>query len=304
MSTIVICGATGNVGSALLELLDRRAHTVRGLARHLPARPLGGVDYRVGDLGDARVVDAALRGADAVFVACASSPRQVELESLVIDGAARHDVGNVVKLSAFGAAADAPVAFWRWHAQIEDHLETSGLPHTVLRPYFFMSNLLPALGPARASGLLLAPAGRARVAMTDPRDVAAVAARALTAGSTGRSVVTLTGPEALDHGQVAQAMTRALDRPVTYQDVGEEAARDHMVRSGLPGFAADQVLAVYACLREGMQSHADVSVWRCLGRDAHTIDDYLRGAVAQAALLPRSEETSDQRPMATPRNRP
>lgn len=276
MDTIVVTGATGNVGSAVLTLLDPRTCTVRALVRCRPGRPVPGVEYHVGDLGDTDSVDRLLSGADRAFLACANSPDQVRLETHLIDRAVRQGLSRIVKLSAFGAAADAPVAFWRWHAEIEDHLAASGLEHVLVRPFFYMSNLLPALAPARALGLLFAPAGQARVAMIDPRDVAAVAVGTLTGGTGPDRALTLTGPEALDHHDVARAMTRVLGRQVAYQEIDETTARDQMVTSGLPGFVADQVLAVYARLRAGMQSQPDDSVRRITGHAARSLDDYLR----------------------------
>lgn len=278
-STILVTGATDDVGSFVLPLLDRRRHRVRALVRRRPARPVAGVDYREGDPGDPAFVDGALAGAEAVFLACADHLGQESSEGHLVDRAARAGVGHLVLLSTFGAAPDAPVACWRRHGQLEEHLAGSGLPHTVLRPYVRMSALLPALDRARATGVLPAPAGTAQVALVDPRDVAAVAARLLTGGPGPQRVLTLTGPEALDHDQVAGALSRALEWPVSYQDVDEAAARAELLGSGLPAPEAEQVLAVYSFLRAGMQSRVQDSVWRLTGRNARALDDYLRAVV-------------------------
>lgn len=277
-STILVTGATGDVGSSVLPLLDRRGHGVRALVHRHPARPVAGVDYRVGDPGDTGFVDEALAGAGAVFLAGADHPGR-GVERHLVDRAARAGVGHLVLLSTFGAAPDAPVACWRGHGRLEEHLAGSGLPHTVLRPYVRMSALLPALDHARAAGVLPSPAGTAQVALVDPRDVAAVAARLLTGGPGPQRVLTLTGPEALDHDQVAGSLSRALEWPVSYQDVDEAAARERLLGSGLPVLEAEQVLAVYSCLRAGMQSRVQDSVWRLTGRDARSLDDYLRAVV-------------------------
>ena len=98
----------------------------------------------------------------------------------MIDAAAQAGVRRIVKLSARGAAIGAPVAYWHWHALIEQHLRASGVPAVMLQPGFLMTNLLGAAEHVRQQGMLFAPAAGARIAMIDPADVAAVAAVALT----------------------------------------------------------------------------------------------------------------------------
>jgi uncharacterized protein YbjT (DUF2867 family) len=71
-------------------------------------------------------------------------PSQVEHEKTLIDAAAGAGVRRVVKLSALGAEVGSPVAFWDWHGRTEDHLRASGVPAVVLRPAYFMTNLLGA----------------------------------------------------------------------------------------------------------------------------------------------------------------
>src|SRR5918998_1074413 len=191
MKKVLVTGATGNVGSRVVGKLRDLGVPVRAFARDAgqAAAVLGdGVEVAVGDFADAASVRRALDGVEGVFLACANVPSQVEHETTVIDAAAGAGVRRVVKLSAFGAEVGSPVAFWDWHGRVEDHLRASGVPAVVLRPTFFMTNLLGAAEQVRHEGALFAPAGGARVAMIDPADVAAVAAVALTEdGHDGRA---------------------------------------------------------------------------------------------------------------------
>ena len=83
---------------------------------------------------------------------------------------------RLVKLSALGAEAGSPVAFWDWHARIERHLEASGVPWVVLRPRYYMTNLLGFVETVRSAGAVFAPAEGLKIPMIDPRDVGATAA--------------------------------------------------------------------------------------------------------------------------------
>ena len=155
-------------------------------------------------------------GADAVFLGCANVPEQVDFECTVVDQAARPGVGRIVKLSAQGADPAAAVAYWRWHAQIEEHLRASGVPSVVLQPSFYMSNLFAATEHVREQGMLFAPAGDAAITMVHPADVAAVAAVALTTDGHDGATYLVTGPEAITYTQVATDLsTRSAARWVT-----------------------------------------------------------------------------------------
>jgi uncharacterized protein YbjT (DUF2867 family) len=289
MTTVLVTGAAGTIGSRLLRLLQRHDLTVRALVRD-PGRapaPRPGLDVVVGDFARPASIRSALAGADAVFLLCGNVPEQVQYECTVIDEAARAGVGRIVKQSARGADPASPVAYWRWHALIEQHLEQSSVPSVVLRPSFLMTNLLAAADQVRGQGMLVAPAGTARISMIDPSDVAAVAAVALTGdGHVGHTYV-LSGPDALDYGQVAAALTEVTGSAVRYTDVPPEVAQRALIDAGVPPFAAAQVVTVFDALRGGAQAATTDTVPTLLGRAAVPFAEFAR----QHAHLFRSEVT-------------
>jgi len=234
-STIGVTAATGTIGSIVVHLLQ---------ARGLDVRPLGR-DAASG---------VGLDGVDALFLACGNVPEQVAFECAVIDAAQRSGVGRIVKLSARGAEIGSAIAYWHWHGLIEQHLQASGIPATVLQPGFAMTNLLGAAEHVRQQGMLFAPAGTAPIAMVDPRDVAAVAAVALTDGQHEGRTYVLTGPAAINYDQVAADLSTATGRRVGYVDIPPEAAVPALVESGLPPFAAEQIVTIFGALRGGAQS--------------------------------------------------
>lgn len=251
-NTILVTGATGNVGSALVEQLQAHHVNIRTLPRQL--RPVDRSTL-------ARMTD----GVDAVFLACGNVAEQVEFESTVIDAAAEAGVRRIVKLSARGADPDAAVAYWRWHAQIEQHLRTSGVPAVMLQPSFLMTNLLGATEHVREQGMLFAPAGDAAISMVHPADVAAAAAVALTTDGHDGATYVLTGPTAISYAEVAADLSVATGRPVGYADIPLEAAREALLKAGLPPFVIEQLLEVFAALRRGEQSMPTDAVQRLTG---------------------------------------
>jgi uncharacterized protein YbjT (DUF2867 family) len=155
-------------------------------------------------------------------------------------------VPRVVKLSAFESGADSPLHMGRWHHDGELALRASGLEWAIVRPQYFMQNLLPALRAALASGEW-AGAARAdlRLGIVDVEDVAAVAAALLTRAGHRDEVVIPTGPEALSFGAMAAALSAAAGRSIPYrQRPAAEVAADFTAR-GWPAWHVADYLAIH-----------------------------------------------------------
>ena len=286
---ILVTGATGTAGSEVVRAISERGERVRALVRdpQQAAERLGdGVELAVGDFADERSVRAALEGVEGVVLSCADDPRRVAWETSAIDAAAAAGVRRIVKLSAVGAAAGSPVDFWDWHDRVERHLMASEVPGVILRSSFYMSNVLAGAGQVAAEGRLYAPAGGARIAMIDPRDVGAAAAAVLSgAGHDGRTHV-LTGPAAITYADVAAALAEATGRAVQFVDVADADAKQGLVQAGLPDAAAEQVVRVFAMARRGVAEEVTATVQSLTGRRARDIAAFARdhaGLFAPAA---------------------
>lgn len=279
MKKMLVTGATGNVGSLVVRELQGRGISVRAFVRDpdkAAAMLDDGVELVFGDFSNPESVRRALEGVEGVFLACANDPRQVEYETGVIDAARQAGVMRIVKLSALGAEIGSPIAFWDWHGRIEEHLRASGVRFVVLRPTFNMTNLIGSAEAVRHTGSLFAPADGARVAMIDPRDIAAVAAIALAEDTHDGKTCTLTGPEAITFGQVAGYLWTALGREVEYVNVPDEAAMQGMVEQGLPEFVAGQIVTVFGVLRSGAQEWTTGTVRTLTGRDPIGFAEFAR----------------------------
>jgi uncharacterized protein YbjT (DUF2867 family) len=260
---IVVTGATGQAGSEVVRALAARGERVRAFVRDPGAarRQLGAnVELAVGDLADPRSVRAALDGADTLFLSCADDPRRVGWETGAIDAAVAAGVRRVVKLSAVGAEPGSPVAFWDWHGRVEEHLRASGTGWVILRSSWYMSNLLAAAAQVAAEGRLYAPAGQARIAMIDPRDVGAAAAEVSSSPGHEGQTYLVTGPEAITFTQVAAGLSAATGRGIEFTDIPGEAAEQAMIAGGLPAFAAGQIVRIFAQLRQGADRRVTATV--------------------------------------------
>lgn len=291
MTTVLVTGASGNVGSRVVEGLRRRGLPVRAFVRD-PARvPAGpGVEVFAGDFGTPESVRAAMEGADALFLSCSNQPLQADYEMRVVDAAAAAGVRQVVKLSALGAAAGSPLAFWDGHGRVEEHLASSGLAAAVLRPTFYMSGLLAAADTVRQLGRLFLPAGGARVAMVDPRDVADGAVALLAGEAEWGAPAVLTGPDALTFADAAAALGAATGRTVEFVDVPDEAAHGSMLQAGMPPWLADNLIVLFGLLRQGVAASVSDGVRSLTGREPRSFAAFARDHAA--AFAPAGGEVS------------
>jgi uncharacterized protein YbjT (DUF2867 family) len=277
MTRVLVTGAAGNVGAHAVRELRERGASVRAFVRDpgRAAQRLGGdVELAAGDFEDPASLRRAMAGVDRVFVVSANGPGQAAQENAVIDAAAAAWVERIVKLSVFCAEPGAELMFADAHGRVERRLGECDVPSTVLRSGFFMSNLVASADAIRATGQLFAPLGDAKIAMIDPRDVAAAAAAALVADRLGRQTYVVTGPQAITYAEVAAELSAATGRAVGFVDVPEEAARAGMLESGLPGWFADAFVLLCRVLRAGGADQATGDFRLLTGREPRPFADF------------------------------
>ncbi|WP_331723701.1 MULTISPECIES: NmrA family NAD(P)-binding protein [unclassified Streptomyces] len=278
---IVVMGATGATGNALLHSLLTLGTPVRALTR-TPHRPIPGitgahqppVEIQYADATDPHSLRTAFKGASQLFLAMANSPAQVELETRVINIAAHTGIGHIVKISAPAAEPDSPVAISRGHHAVEEHLRASGLPHTILRPYAFTQNLL-RLAPTVAQGVILGTMGDAPCNYIDCRDIGDVAAAALTRPDIVGGTYSLTGPEAVSHPELASRLTTLTGNQVRYVNLAPDELRDNLIHSAhMPTWLADHVTEIQQ-LAVTRPETPTTTVTDILGRPPRTVDAFL-----------------------------
>jgi uncharacterized protein YbjT (DUF2867 family) len=272
--TVLVTGATGNVGSAVVRELRERGVPVRAFVRD-PARVAGGVEVAVGDFDDPGSIRAAMEGVGRVFLSSADGPRKAEHEAAVIDAAAAAGARLIVKASTIGAAAGSPLKPFDWNGRAEDHLRRSGVPWVIVQSAFYMTNLLAAAEPVRA-GMLPAPAGSGRIAMIDPRDVAAVAAATLSTDGRAERTYRLTGPKAIGYERVAEELSRATGTDVRYVDVPPEAAHEELAAAGMPDWLVSHLDGVFGLIRSGALEETTGTVRAVTGREPRSFAEFAR----------------------------
>lgn len=270
---LLVVGATGLVGSAVVSQLAARGVAVRVLVRRpaqATAMAASGVEPVLGDLDHPASLDAALVGITRALLISPHHPRQVELQGNFVAAARRAGSVHLVKLSGLGTALDSPLQSGRWHAQIEQAITDAGLPCTHLQPPYFMQNLLRSAAEVAAHGVLTAAMQNGRIAMVDARDVAAVAVAALTAPGHVGKTHTITGAEALSFDDIAATLSAATGRRILYRDLSLADARRQLVEAGLPDWLINVRLEFSAVLRANYAATVTQTVAAVTGRPPRT----------------------------------
>ena len=278
--TILVTGATGTVGTELCRRLSARGVRYRAMVRSKTGAQalaeLRGAELVGGDFDDAASVADAVRGIERAFLLTNSSERAEAQQSAFVDVARRAGVGHIVKLSQWAADADSPVRFLRYHAAVEQKIRDSSIAYTFLRPNLFMQGLLGFRDPIVKQGKFFAPIGDAEISIVDVRDIAAVAAAALTEDGHEGSTYDITGPKALSHGEMAEKLSAALDRRVEFVSVPPEAMRGMLAGVGFPTWQADGLIEDYAHYSRGEASEVRSGVRDAIGDQPRSFDAFAR----------------------------
>lgn len=276
---ILVSGSTGKVGQHLVSALKAKGAAFKALTRSeasLKALAAQGVEAVKGNLGDPVSLKAALQGVDKFFLLSAASHFD-RLELGAIEAAKAAGVKNVVKLSANGVSADSSNPLMRAHARAERALEASGLAFTILRPNFFMQNWVAFFSHGIKAGQpVYVNAGEGRMAWIDARDIADVAATALTEPGHEGFVYDLTGSEALTYGEVADRLAMLLGREVPYVPVPDAAAFEAMKGMGMDAWYAYGMVTLHQGVRRGLAEPTTGTIELVTGKASRSIDAFLK----------------------------
>lgn len=277
---LLVTGATGNVGRAVLNELAGRPVAVRAFVRD--PRKLGPVAENIeivtGDIFDDDSLKRAFDGVGAAFLASAWSPRMAELHLRCVIAAKAAGVGRIVQLSGVGASREFCCArALQWLGQIESATQAAGIQVTHLRPTFFMQNLLRFADSIAQQGVIAGPFRSSKWTFVDARDVGAVGASALLDASHAGRAYVVTGNESLTYQEVAERLSKVLGKPVRYQDITANEARGRLQASGASPVMIEATLELWDACASKLINVAPTSVVKeVTGREPRSFEDFAR----------------------------
>lgn len=241
---ILVTGATGLAGSAVIREFARMKYPVKALVRNrAKARAfeaLPTVELVEGDMLRPETLKGALSGVSRILMISSPDPGMVETQKSFIDAVKAAGVEHVLKFSGLSAAdINSPFVFATMHAEIERYLEDSGLLWTHFRPSQFMTEYLRELPTILAHDALFLPFKDAKLVPVDVEDIAKAAFILLTTPGHSGKIYEMSGPEALNMNEITEYISEAINRPIQYVNVSPEQRNQALLAAGVPLFFVD-----------------------------------------------------------------
>ena len=261
---VTITGATGHIGSRAIEILVQKGIGVRAVARTTAKlNALKGAEAFAADVTDSAALQKAFTGARAAFVmippnVTAADVRadQNRVADCLVKALQASKVSHVVALSSVGAHQGTKMGpvngLYDWEQKLR---KLSGVNVQILRPCYFMENLLVNVGLIKANGIM-GSALRAdlRMPMIATRDIATVVAQSLeTPNFSGVTVRELLGERDITMEEARAAIAKAIGKPeLKYIQFAYADAEKAMVGMGLSRDYAAQLIEMSRSMNEGI----------------------------------------------------
>lgn len=276
---ILIVGATGNIGSALVRELCIRNATVIAAVRESAetGRTAGlGVPVLPFDFDKPQSMKAAFAQIDRAFLLLPLSEKMLAFGMAAVDAAKEAGLTYLVRTSELGADANSPRLALQVQGTVDRYLQDSGIPCTILRPNFFMQNFATHYAQMiRERGRIFLPQSNGKISFIDVRDIASVAAAVLLAPDTHTAKgYDLTGPRALSNQDVARHLSNTTGKTVQYHAASDDEAIAAMLSRGVPQWISQFVMSLHQHVREGQMANISSAVHDIIGRDPMDFEQF------------------------------
>ncbi len=285
---ILVTGAAGKTGRAVIRALVARGEAVRALVRRpeqmQSVEEMGAQQVVVGDMRLQAPMDRAAQGTRAIYHICPNvHPEEVSIGQTAIAAARSAGVEHFVYHSVMHPQVEAMPHHWL-KMRVEEQLFQSGLSYTILQPAAYMQNVLAHWGRILEQGVYSVPyAMKTRLGMVDLEDVAEAAAIVLTEPGHGGATYELAGSEALTQTEIAAILSQQLGRPVRAEAVPLETWERQARESRLGDYQVETLVKMFHYYeRHGFWGNPRVLGW-LLGRPPTTFAAFIE-RVAQERL--------------------
>lgn len=273
---IMVTGATGNVGSAIIRELLAKGHEIRAAEFEVErAEAMFGsaVETVAFDFFKPESFAPALAGIEKLFLMRPPAISDVQQYLFpAIDTAIAAGVKHIVFLSLIGIEKNKIVP----HYKVEQYLLQSDINWTFLRPSFFMQNLNTThRSEIKEDNEIAVPAGKGKTSFIDVRDIAAVAALTLTEAGHKNKTYELTGPEALDYNQVAALFSEVLGREIRYRSPSLLRFIRMQSKKGIKREFALVMAGLYTSTRFGMANKVTDGFKQLIDRDPISLRQFI-----------------------------
>jgi len=241
--TILVTGATGNVGRNVVEQLVSRGADVRLLVRDTAKADFpAGVEVAQGDLLDVDSLRAAMSGVSTLFLLNGVVADEFTQAVIALNVAREVGIERVVYLSVIHSDVYVNVPHFAGKFGVERMIDALGIPATILRPAYYMDNEITVKDVVTGYGIYPMPIGDKGLAMVDARDVGEIAAIELIRREQSREPlptarINLVGPDTLTGADAAAIWSDVLGRTITFPG-NDTAGFEQNLRQFMPSWMA------------------------------------------------------------------
>ena len=275
---ILLTGATGKTGSATAKALNEKGVTFRALIRNEEKRgdieSLGG-EVVIGSIENKEAVDQSMVDVETALILLPNSENQLSLEKQLVDSAKQAGAKRVVKMSSIEATPDATSPIPKLHLESEAYIKQSGLSWTMIKPNFYMQNLLASAGTIKDQGKIFLPMGEGKTGMIDTTDVGKVLAKVLSEDGHESMNHEITGPEILSFNEVAEIFSKGLDKQVDYVDVPLAAYKETLGQFLTNQWHLDAVIDLFKGIADGGIEEKTDTYSELMGESPKSLSEFI-----------------------------
>ena len=278
---ILITGAGGKTGRALIQSLAAKGQSSRGLVRDRDLGQrlmrLGAQETVIADMLDLAALVKAMRGVRAVYHICPNMhPQEIEIGKRVVRAAQQSGVERFIFHSVLHPQIEAMPHHWS-KMRVEEWLFQSGLAYTILQPAPYMQNLEASWPKILQEGILEVPYGAGtRLNMVDLEDFAAAGATVLAGDEHRYSSYEICGPENLSQAEVATAVSDTLGKEIQLRVLSVESWSTRARENGLNDYALSTLGKMFTYYDQNDLVGSSRELDWILGRPSTHLKSYLR----------------------------
>jgi len=285
---ILVTGATGHLGGAVIDFLLKKSHRVKvaALVRDKnKAEELSkkGVELRDGDYTNYSSLVEAFKGVEKLgFVSSSELENRVQQHTNVVNAAKEAGVKHIYYTSGVRASVNSKFIPSHDHAKTEEAIKASGLTYTIFRNTFYMDELPGFLANPLKTGKWVFPTNGAKANYASRIDMAEALANAIYDGGHENKVYEITSDKAYTDYEIAEIVSKVTGKELKYTDVPLSKFIEGLKKASLPEATITMIKSVSGAIRDGELDIVDDSLEKLLGRKPQSMEDFLKKALVSS----------------------
>ena len=280
---ILITGATGNLGSSVVEQLLKTSSSDKFITTSSSNDGVTklsklGLNARLANFNDVTSLQEAFKGIDKILLISTMDQNRLEQHKNVVDAAKSQGVKHIVYTSFAikdiysSGVKDLMIS----HFETEDYIKASGLTYTLLRNTMYADALIQILGPNAVNQNINLPGGEGKVPYALRREMGEATANLLLQEGHENKTYNITGSQSFSYDEVAAALSKLSGKVINYTSISEEDFKSTLKQAGFPDFAIYLHAGTIYDVKKHQYEIESKSLEELLNRQPASLDDFVK----------------------------